>query len=94
MILHLADAVSKGFQILLHMVDTDVVVLLVSAVAKLDIYPGALGTIWDRKEIQIYSNSWNCYIYWSQQISVPKRFRILGKTNSSIIALNSSSTTT
>ena len=38
MILHLTDAVSKGFQkILLRTVDTDVVVLSVAAAAKFDI---------------------------------------------------------
>ena len=38
MILHLADAVNQGFQkILLRTVDTDVVVLAVAAVAKIEI---------------------------------------------------------
>ena len=38
MILHMADAVKKGFhKILLHTVDTDVVVVAVAAAAKLDI---------------------------------------------------------
>ena len=39
MIPHMADAVEKGFRkILLHTVDTDVVVLAVTAAAKLDIW--------------------------------------------------------
>ena len=43
MILHLADAVSKGFQkILLHTVDTDVVGLSSCSSNKVG-YPGALG---------------------------------------------------
>ena len=38
MILHLVDSVREGFcKILLHIVDTDVVVLAVAAAAKLDV---------------------------------------------------------
>jgi len=50
MILHLADAVSKGFQkILLLTVDTDVVILAVAAATKLDIQELWV-SIWDREE--------------------------------------------
>jgi len=56
-ILHPADAVSKGFQkILLHTVDTDVVVLAVAAATRLDIQE-LWASIWDREGFQVYVSS-------------------------------------
>ena len=56
MILHLADAVSKGFEDFIAYGGYRCDCLISCSSSKVG-YPGALGSIWDREEFQIYANS-------------------------------------